>query len=142
MKSKVFVSLKANDFWMNLTSLHCQTSGKCGFFLYTHHFITQQADFKKILDPLLEIEWGGNDDFEYNFQVETLTVTHQGQRLSAKFFLLRVNPKFTTMLQQTLSRIYANNNHISLETLSRYKFIPRTSIAVVTDEMLLGLVRS
>lgn len=32
IKSNVFPELRANDFWMNPTSLKCQTSEKCGFF--------------------------------------------------------------------------------------------------------------
>ena len=85
---------------------------------------------------------GENYDFEDDFQAETLSITHQGQRLSAKVFLLRANQKFTTKLQQILSRIYANINGKNLETLNRYKFIPLTSNAVLSDEMLLGLVHS
>ena len=142
IKSKVFASLKANDFWMNPSVIKCLTSEKCGFFLYAHHFITQQSDFRRILDPLLKSEWGENEDHEYDFQAETLRVNHQNQRIISKVFMLRSNPKFTSKLQQTLSRIYANTNDTNLDTLSRYKFIPLTSNAVVSDEMLLGLVRS
>ena len=127
---------------MNPSVIKCLTSEKCGFFLYAHHFITQQSDFRRILDPLLKSEWGENEDHEYDFQAETLQVNHQNQRIISKVFMLRSNPKFTSKLQQTLSRIYANTNDTNLDTLSRYKFIPLISNAVVSDEMLLGLVRS
>ena len=142
IKSKVFPELRANDFWMNPTSMKCQTSEKCGFFLYAHHFITQQSDFRRLLDPILESEWGKHDDFEYDFHAETVTVTVNGEKLAVKVFLLRSNPKFTTKLQQTLSRIYAADSTVNLMTLGRYKFIPLTSNAVVSDEMLQGLLRS
>ena len=142
IKSKVFPELRANDFWMNPTSLKCQTSEKCGFFLYAHHFITQQSDFRALLDPILEKEWGKNEDFEYDFQAETLTVTIQGDKVFSKVFIIRSNPKFTSKLQQTLSRMYAADSNVNLLTLGRYKFIPLTSNAVVSDEMLQGLLRS
>ena len=89
IKSKVFPELRANDFWMNPTSLKCQTSEKCGFFLYAHHFITQQSDFRALLDPILEKEWGKNEDFEYDFQAETITVTIQEDKVFSKVFIIR-----------------------------------------------------
>ena len=140
VKSKIPPLLKANDFWTNPSVMKCQTSEKCACFLYAHHFITQQSDFRNLLDPILEKDWGVHTDHEYDFLAETLTVAHEGTTLSAKIFLLRTNPKFTTKLQQTLSRIYAVDNETNLETLSRYKFIPLTTDTVISSEMLLGLV--
>lgn len=97
---------------------------------------------RALLDPILEKEWGNYDYFEYDFQAETLTVKVQNNKVFAKVFLLRSNPKFTTNLQQTLSRIYAEDSTVDLLTLGRYKFILLTSNAVVSDEMLQGLIRS
>ena len=111
-------------------------------FLYAHHFITQQRDFRNLLDPILVQDWGAHTDHEYDFLAETLNVAHDGTKLSAKIFLLRTNPKFTTKMQKTLSRIYAVDNETNLETLSRYKFIPLTTDAAISSEMLLGLVRA
>ena len=127
---------------MNPSVMKCHTSEKCGFFLYAHHFITQQSDFRNLLDPILAQEWGAHKNHEYEFLAETLNVTHDGTKLSAKIFLLCTNPNFTTKMQKTLSRIYAIDNETNLETLSRYKFIPFTTDAAIPLEMLLGLVRA
>lgn len=127
---------------MNPTSMVCQTSEKYGFFLYAYHFITQQSDFRRVLDPVLKAEWGDDIDYEYDFQAETIVITVNGIKVISKVFLLRSNPKFTSKLQQTLSRVYAITSEVNLDTLHRYKFIPLTSNAVVSDSMLQGLLRS
>lgn len=142
IKTKVFQQLKANDFWMNPTSMVCQTSEKCGFFLYAHHFITQQSDFRRILDPILKEDWGEQEDYEYDFQAESIAVTVDGDRVTAKVFLLRSNPKFTSKLQQTLSRIYATTSSVNLGIMGRYKYIPLTTNAVVSDITMQGLLRA
>ena len=142
IKSKIFSELRANDFWINPTSIKCKDTEKCGYFLYAHPFMTQQLDFRRILDPILHEDWGKNDNYEYDFQAEKLTITFNGQSASTKVFLLRSSPAFTGKLQQTLLKIFAENTTVELGTLHRYKFIPLTSTAVVSDEMQLGLLRS
>ena len=112
------------------------------FMLYAHPFITQQSSFRKVLDPILLTDWGENTDFEYDFQAEKLSITFNGTNVSTKVFLIRTNPKFTSHLQQTMSRIFAQDSTTELGTLHRYKFIPLTSNAVVPDDMLQGLLRS
>ena len=142
LKSKVFSELRANDFWINTTSIKCKDTEKCGYFLYAHPFMTQQLDFRQIMDPILREEWGEHEDYEYDFQAERLSITFNGQSAATKVFLLRSSPKFTSKLQQTMTRIFADNTPIDLGTLHRYKFIPLTSTAVVSDEMQIGLLRS
>ena len=41
IKSKIFSELRANDFWINPTSIKCKDTEKCGYFLYAHPFMTQ-----------------------------------------------------------------------------------------------------
>jgi len=94
------------------------------------------------MDPILREEWGEHDDYKYDFQAERLSITFNGQSAATKVFLLRSSPKFTSKLQQTMTRIFADNTPIDLGTLHRYKFIPLTSTAVVSDEMQIGLLRS
>lgn len=142
IKSTVFSELRANDYRINPTSLKCQDSEKCGYFLYTHPYMTQQLDFRQVLDPILRDDWDEHKDYEYDFQAEKLSVTFNEQTGTAKVFLIRSSPKFTSKLQQTLTRIYADDSDTNLETLHRYKFVPLTSTAVVSDEMQVGLLRS
>ena len=104
--------------------------------------MTQQSDFRQIIDPILKADWGEHEEYEYDFQAEKMSITFNGQSATTKVFLLRSSPKFTGKLQQTLLRIFAETTTVDLGTLHRYKFIPLTSTAVVSDEMQLGLLRS
>ena len=71
-----------------------------------------------------------------------MTVTVMNDRFSAKVLMVRSSPSFTSKLQQTLSKIYADNSTLNLGTLNRYKFVPVTSNTAMSETMLKGLLRT
>ena len=142
IKSKLMMELRANDFWVNPTSLKCKSSERCGFFLYAHPYATPHQDFRKILNPIIEKEWTALDTHEYDFVPENLTVTNHGERVTARVLMLRTSPCLTQLLQTLLSKLYATTSEVNLGTLNRYKFVPITSDTSMSDETLQGLFRS
>ena len=136
------MELRANDFWVNPTSLKCQSSERCGFFLYAHPYATPHQDFRKVLNPIIEREWTANDTHEYDFVPENLTVTNHGDRVTARVLMLRTSPCLTHLLQTLRSKLYATTSEVNLGTLNRYKFVPITSDTSMSDETLQGSLRS
>ena len=142
IKSKLMMELRANDFWINPTSLKCQSSERCGFFLYAHPYATPHHNFRKVLNPIIAQAWTAKDTHEYDFIPENMTVTNHGDRVTARVLMLRTSPCLTQPLQTLLSKLYATTSDVNLGTLNRYKFVPITSDTSMSDETLQGLLRS
>ena len=142
IKQRIIDQLRTNDYWINPTTIKSKVSERCGFFLYAHPYLSQQSDFRKIINRIIQAQNGTEDDSAYDLIAETFTVMANGIKDSARVLILRAAPSFNGKLQEMMTSIYSATSTEDLGTLSRYKFVPSTSNNTVTDDTFLGLVRA
>ena len=70
IKNYIFNLLKANDFWIESTSISCQEASRCGFFLYTHPDLTYRFDIINTLTPILAAHIQHDIPLEFDVYLE------------------------------------------------------------------------
>lgn len=142
IKQKIFDKLRANDFWIEPTTIKCQETTRCGFFLYAHPDFTYRSDIISILQPILAQAATSNIPLEFDVQPEKLNVTVNGTKVGERVVMLRSTPTHSEKIQHTLTQLFAADNTTDITTLRKYMFVPLMIVGDDNKTTLQGLLRT
>ena len=142
IKQKIFDKLRAHDFWIEPTSIKCQETTRCGFFLYAHPDFTYRNDIIEVLTPILKSKIQHAIDLEFDIQPEKLNVAVGSKKIGERVVMLRSTPTHSERVQNVLTHLFTEDDSTDIHTLRKYIFVPLTIVGDDDRSTLQGLLRT
>ena len=142
IKQKIFDKLRANDFWLEPTTITSHESSRCGFFLYAHPDFTFRNDIINVLTPILNSQVSTNVKLEFDVRPEKLNVAVGPTKLGERVVMLRSTPTHSEKIQNVLTQLFTEDNTTDIQTLRKYIFVPMQIVGDEDRSTLQGVLRT